>query len=228
MCIRDRDTGIGISPEQLPRIFDRFHQAENTSSQSGIGTGIGLTLVKELVELMNGTIEAKSNLNKGTTFQIKLPIIREVEESEIDELALINETYQSNFVQNKKPKTAKTKPVLLLVEDNDEMRGFTRNSLQSNFNIIEASNGVSGIKLAKEYLPDVILSDVMMPEKDGFELTRTLKKYKMTSHIPIILLSAKSKPEARSKGMKSGADLYLTKPFETEDLVLKIEELIND
>lgn len=235
--IQVSDTGIGISPEQLPRVFDRFHQAEGTSSQSGIGTGIGLALVKELVELMNGTIDAKSQLNVGTTFEIKLPIplpspkgetpsaaSRQVAPGRVSPLG--DGRGEITAFQKKKAEKSNSKPLILLVEDNDEMRTFTKKSLESNFKILEAPNGVVGIKLAKEYLPDLILSDVMMPEKDGLELTRELKNYEMTAHIPIILLSAKSKPEAKSKGIKSGADLYVTKPFETEDLIMKIEDLI--
>lgn len=175
--------------------------------------------------------EAKSKINIGTSFQIKLPIIREVKESELESVE-VEKTIaaprlnRNDFSKSNLSKSSKTKPLVLFVEDNDEMRFFTQKSLEVKFQIIEAPDSVVGIKLAKEYLPDLILSDVMMPEKDGIEMTRELKNYEMMAHIPIILLSAKSKPEAKSKGMSSGADLYLTKPFETEELIWQIENLL--
>ena len=226
--IRVSDTGVGISDKELPFIFERFHQGEAGESYSE-STGVGLALVKELTEVMNGNVSVKSELNTGSAFEIKLPIIRKIN-------APANQATTADFLKKENQPKAKTeiknpqkdeeKPIILLVEDNDELRTFVKQSLEADYQVIEANDGVEGIKQAKKFIPDLIVSDVMMPEKDGFELTDEVKQDELTSHIPIILLTGKTASEARIAGLRTGADAYLTKPFNTEELMIRIEKLI--
>lgn len=232
--IKVQDTGSGIDTKQLPYIFDRFYQADSTNTRKQPGTGIGLALTKELVEIMNASIEVESQLGKGSSFLIKLPVIKELSVASEKSIPAI----KSNSIKDRVPvaplslavrkkiRTVRDKELILLVEDNPELRQFLVQSLQDSYSIIEASNGLEGIEKAKEKIPDLIVSDVMMPEKDGFEVCNILKKEELTAHIPIILLTAKSAIESKIKGLKTGADAYLTKPFHTEELIVRIENLI--
>ena len=233
LILKVKDTGIGIAATQLPYIFDRFYQANDTSINKTIGTGIGLSLTKELMELMEGTIDVTSKVGVGSTFVVNLPALAEVAATEI---ANLNEGILAPVPTPIATKSASTKvvtqeegseqPLVLLIEDNPELRQFIRQSLEKKYTIIEADNGLVGIHLAKEKIPDIIISDVMMPYKDGFEVCDTLKKEEITSHIPIILLTAKSAIDSKIQGLKTGADAYLTKPFHTEELFVRIEKLI--
>jgi len=224
-----KDTGIGIAPNDLASIFDRFHQVDSSNTRRNEGTGIGLSLVKELVELMEGTVDVESKEGKGTTFTVTLPMVG------------IGKGEQSTTQQKDTSLTAPTsptilsseanahdgdKPIVLIVEDNHELRAFVRQSLNKEYQVIEASNGQEGIDKAKALIPDLIVSDVMMPQKDGLELTDTLKREELTSHIPIILLTAKSKANSKIAGLSIGADAYITKPFNTNELLVRIEKLI--
>lgn len=226
--IRISDTGIGISEKDLPFVFERFHQGEAGEKHSE-STGIGLALVKEMTEVMNGEVSVKSEVNVGSVFEIKLPVIRKPNASMKQSLTT---DFSKKEIQTKpKISTDKTenneeKPIILLVEDNDELRTFVKQSLETTYKVIEASDGLEGVKNAKKFIPDLIVSDVMMPEKDGFELTDELKQDQLTSHIPIILLTGKTASDARIAGLRTGADAYLTKPFNTEELLIRIEKLI--
>ena len=238
LTISVKDAGIGIGTAQLPYIFDRFYQANDTSTNKTTGTGIGLSLTKELIELMDGTIEVTSKEGAGSTFVVTLPALTEVATTEeqatesaslqkevlVPTPALIPTKISSNKASNQKE--ASEKSIVLLIEDNPELRQFIRQSLEKQYTILEAENGLVGIHLAKERIPDIIISDVMMPYKDGFEVCDTLKTEEITAHIPIILLTAKSTIDSKIQGLRTGADAYLTKPFHTEELFVRIEKLI--
>ena len=231
-----KDSGVGIKESQLKQIFNRFYQAEGSATRRQEGTGIGLALVKELVELQNGTITVTSELNQGTTFEVTLPILEATTTATVEEDLLINEAI-TNFLaletweEPKQEKTIKIedKEVLkiLVIEDNAALRAYIQDCIgKEEYIIEEATNGIAGIEKAITIVPDLIISDIMMPGKDGFEVTQTIRSTLATSHIPIILLTAKASLESRLQGLKSGADVYLTKPFSPKELNLRIQKLI--
>ncbi|MEZ4777388.1 MAG: two-component regulator propeller domain-containing protein [Bacteroidia bacterium] len=223
------DTGIGISEENLTHIFDRFYQVDNTVTRRGEGTGIGLALTKELSELMQGRIQVESRLGEGTVFTLLLPI----RNMAVAEAINVKPT---DILQVSEPETVSSSldteessagnPLLLVVEDNPDVTYYIRQLLAKEYQIETAADGQTGIDKAFELIPDIIISDVMMPRKDGFEVTETLKNDTRTSHIPIILLTAKATEEDRIAGLKSGADAYLQKPFNKEELLVRLEKLV--
>jgi len=204
------DTGYGISKEALPKIFDRYYQERGPNRATG--TGIGLALVKNLVDLHKGEIQVESQKGQGTTFTVSIPSLPDIAEPE--------------------DKTAETiskktdKPLVLFVEDNDDITEYVKMSLTDKYNVITASDGEQGIVSAFEKTPDIVISDIMMPKKDGIELCSTLKNDLRTSHIPIILLTAKDSLEDKTRGYESGADSYITKPFNANLLKSRIENLL--
>ena len=230
-----KDTGIGIPADRLPHIFDRFYQIDDFKGEalhatSQQGTGIGLALVKELITLHHGAISVNSTEGQGTEFIVRLPLGRaqSVEgrvSDEKDEFlsALSPQPFATN--NNGQP-TTDNKEFILIVEDNADVRTYLRNSLSSNYQLIEAINGSEGIEKAKEHIPDLIISDVMMPEMDGFEFCRITKQNLKTSHIPIIILTAKVSDANKLIGLETGADDYLTKPFSLQELKVRIHNLI--
>lgn len=211
------DTGHGISAKALPHIFDRYYQENGTHQASG--TGIGLSLVKKLVTLHHGEVKAESNLDQGTSFIVTL------DENDIYPDALRGEENASaksqgndaaSDVLNSEENVFNVengKPLLLVVEDNREILDYVADSFIDEFDVLKAGDGREGLALALDKVPDVIISDVMMPNMDGNAMCRALKKDVRTSHIPIILLTAKDSFEAKEKGYDSGADSYITKPF---------------
>ena len=232
VIIQIADTGIGIGKDQLEYVFDRFYQVDGSSTRRVGGTGIGLSLSKELVRLMKGEIHVKSELSKGSTFTISLPLFLErgdlelLDEEEVLALGSTgtdNDKYSDALLTN----DSDEKNIVLIVEDNIELRKFIVSSLEEQFQVIEASNGQEGIEKAQSLIPDVIVSDVMMPEKDGIELLDHLKNQELTSHVPVILLTAKSRIEHKLEGLSHGADDYLTKPFHTEELLIRMRNLID-
>lgn len=204
------DSGAGISEEDIPQIFDRFYQIASSSNRLQKGSGIGLSLVKELAMLHQGDAEVSNNPEKGTCFTVFL----KCNPSEVQEIT----TYTPTLPKGEKP-------LILVVEDQAELRKFICNSIGDEFELIEASNGKEGIDLAGKHLPDLIISDVMMPEVNGFELCQHLKNTDSTSHIPIILLSGMTDQNDKIKGMKMGADAYLEKPFSVEELRLRVRNV---
>ena len=232
LLIEVKDTGIGISSEQLTHIFDRFYQVDSSSTRKEGGTGIGLSLTKELVRLMNGQIRADSVLTKGSTFSVILPLIKDKGDYSIMDLRSEvqnfedQKTAQATYIDEHL--SGSQREVVLVVEDNQELRKFIVSSLDNEMQIIEASNGEEGILKAKEFIPDLVVSDLMMPEKDGIDLLDTLKNHQLTAHIPIILLTAKSGIDNKLIGLNHGADDYLTKPFHTEELQVRIKNLIRN
>ena len=233
------DTGIGISKEKANRIFDRFYQADSSSTREQEGTGIGLSLAKELVELHKGKIELETEEGRGTTFYVYFRtgtkhlsedqiIIKSVQPDVIEPVyEVLNEpgNVYPDAVENILNPSGK--PRLLLVEDNQDVRRFVSENLRESYLIYEAVDGAAGLEKALEIMPDLVISDVMMPEMDGYELCKTLKSDERTSHIPVILLTAKAEIENKITGLETGADDYLIKPFEMSELKVRIRNLID-
>jgi DNA-binding response OmpR family regulator len=228
------DTGIGIPAAQLPRIFERFYQADSSVTRHYEGTGIGLALVKELVALYGGKIDVQSQEGRGSTFTLYIPFTladaRKVDsDAETDDMqthipaAISGEESHADKLPAKRPKNSIQ---ILVVEDNADLRHFIAGYLSESYGVIEAEDGLEGYRKAIEILPDVIISDVMMPGMDGISLCRKLKEDEVSSHIPVILLTAKADAESKMGGLQTGADDYLTKPFSAEELLLRVGNLI--
>jgi signal transduction histidine kinase/DNA-binding response OmpR family regulator len=228
------DSGAGIPQEFLSSIFDHFYQVAHHSNSEG--TGIGLSLTKELVELHKGKITVVSTQGKGSTFSVQLLLGKDhFKESEIDESdgPIFEHQKFVAGIDLSRPLTTtedqeghETLPKLLIVEDNQDMRSYIAQSLQSHFSIVEAKDGKEGIKKGLEVIPDLIISDVMMPEMDGVALCKAFKTNIYTSHIPLILLTAKADLESRIEGLETGADEYLSKPFNSVELQIRARNLI--
>jgi signal transduction histidine kinase/DNA-binding response OmpR family regulator/streptogramin lyase len=227
------DAGPGIAAEHLPHIFNRFYRVDETHTTEG--TGIGLALTKELVDLHHGTISVESTLGKGSVFTVTLPIARNAYRTdEISESPTESEPQEptiAGITQNQPEQRAATrlsegKPIVLVVEDNPDLIRYIREYLEPHFAVREARNGKEGCERAFEIIPDIIVSDIMMPEMDGLELCRALKQDERTSHVPIVLLTARAGTDNKVEGLEIGADDYLTKPFEMKELLARIRNLI--
>jgi signal transduction histidine kinase/DNA-binding response OmpR family regulator/ligand-binding sensor domain-containing protein len=221
--IRVADNGPGIPPGDLPFIFDRFYQTENPEQAKAGGTGIGLALTKELVTAMGGEIDVASEVGKGTVFTVRLPIFNRAQFGEravaIPEVMTVPAAQPASAA----PPDA---PTVLIIEDHPDVVAYLTSCLAGKFALHLAYNGREGIEKALETVPDLIVSDVMMPEKDGFEVCETLKTDERSSHIPIVLLTAKAGVENRIAGLKRGADAYLAKPFHEEELLATLDNLL--
>lgn len=223
------DTGAGIPADQLEQIFDRFYQVDNTTTRKGEGSGIGLALVQELIKLMQGKISVVSEVGKGTTFRITLPYA-----SPSAQWQAYAGTHQAETVYSdskmKLPVDIHSdddqRPLLLIVEDNPDVRFYISECVKEDYRLSLAVNGAEGIRLAQELVPDLIVSDVMMPEKDGYTLCDILKNDERTSHIPIILLTAKADSASRIAGLRRGADAYLAKPFNLDELLANLYMMV--
>jgi len=223
--IQVKDSGIGISPEQLPYIFDRFHQANPAYENQG--SGIGLALVKELVEIMNGQLKVESKPEVGTTFILNFPIQNTAPlVSSTTHLQITQEPIIFDKIESKETVVDIDLPILLIIEDNADVIFYLKTCLENEYQIVTCRNGKLGVEKAIEILPDIIISDVMMPEMDGFEVCATLKEDERTSHIPIILLTARATSEDKLEGLSHGADAYLIKPFEKEELMIRLNKLL--
>ena len=224
------DTGPGIAKEEQALIFERFYQSSPSTSHT-IGTGVGLTLSKEFALLHKGDIEIKSEIGKGTKFTLHFPISKNAYPAS----AVVESPLASpiSLEQPDKPVEAENEglsdnePIILIVEDNEDLRQHMSALLKNDFTVKQAVNGQEGISLAEQIVPDIIITDLMMPEVDGVELCDTLKSNDKTNHIPIILLTAKADRETRLSGLKTGADDFLTKPFDNEELLVRVNNLIN-
>lgn len=234
--IEVEDNGVGIKKDELPYVFHRFYQVNQTRKRTRKGSGIGLAITKDLVELHHGKIEVESQQNIGTKFTIKLPIGNEhllpeeivepmvsevvsnydIETEELnEELELQQEINGTNFENT-----------ILVVDDNPDIRLLIKEGLLDSYNVLEAENGKEGLNIALKEMPDLIVSDILMPEMDGIELTGALKTNIRTSHIPIVLLTALNSVEHRIEGLESGADAYIPKPFKMKLLAVRVEKLI--
>lgn len=224
------DTGVGISRENVSRIFDRFYQVDENSGKSFGGTGIGLALVKELVEVLNGSIEVNTELNKGSSFFVSIPLkaIQSEQESEqhLNNHMAIPLYNVNSGASDGAENEHQNKPVVLIVEDNVDLRAYLQQILSREYRVLTAYDGNSGVEIALEQCPDLIITDVMMPGMDGYQLSTILKKDIRTSHIPIIMLTAKTAEPARIDGLMAGADIYLTKPFNSQELQLSLGNLL--
>lgn len=228
------DTGIGIPEKDLPFIFDRFYQADNSSTRKGEGTGIGLAHTKELVKMMGGSLSATSISGKGAKLLVSLPIRNEapivadgpLKKDLGKDMAIYSSRKADPAELPHKTKGPDLRPQLLLIEDNPDVVVYLRSCLEPKYRLDIAYNGKIGIEKALEDIPDLIISDVMLPEKDGFKICRTLKSDERTSHIPIILLTAKSDVTSKLKRLRLGADAYLYKPFLKEELLIRLENLM--
>ncbi len=237
------DNGPGIKKNKINNIFERFYIEKNESKSNREGVGIGLSFTKNLIELHQGRIEVTSEEGLGTTFNIKLPIdkfiyenIEEISCKEIsdnDFLVRSSETesfaigINDEILDESLSKLRPNLPVLLVVDDNPDIRRYIRQSLDEDYSIYEAENGVKALKIANDVIPNIILSDVIMPEMDGIEFCQKVKSQQGTSHIPVILLTAKSSEKTEMEGLKIGADDYLTKPFNMDLLKIKLSNIIS-
>lgn len=231
LVIRVRDTGIGIDEDKLPYIFDRFYQVDPATNRQGEGTGIGLALTRELVKLMGGSIGAGSRPGQGTEMTVILPVQRDVSTPPAGEWPGAENVSRGTAAPEPRSGAIQTGttpecPLILIAEDNADVVTYLVSCLAGRYNLSVARNGRECIDLAAEIIPDVIISDVMMPYVDGFEACRTLKNDPRTSHIPVIMLTAKADMASRVDGLQHGADAYLAKPFERDELLAHIDNLI--
>lgn len=241
--IKISDTGIGINDEDKKLIFERFYQVQHQQGQKTSGSGIGLHLVKEFVTLHNGTVTVHDNVGKGSVFIVTLPVVHaqaiQVQEGKqvrqaqhIPEVSPEEyvEEYSGNQVEDHLEEEQIDRkngmPVILVVDDNDDFRTFMHDCLVAEYIVKVADNGARAWEMIPELQPDIIVSDVMMPKMDGNELCRLVKTNIRTSHIPLILLTARSAKEQKMEGFESGADDYITKPFDFDILTLRIKKLL--
>ncbi len=236
-----QDSGIGIPIDRLAHIFDRFFQVDNSTTREYEGTGIGLALTKELVQVHGGGISVESKEGFGTTFIILIPLgkkhlepdqIAEIETGSLDlpelDLEKISELSNNEELINKESESISNQKskLILIVEDNPDMRTYINETLAEYYNIKQASNGEEGLEIAIEEIPDLIITDVMMPKMDGYELTRKLRTNQVTNHIPIIMLTAKAAESDKLEGLETGVDAFLIKPFSTKELGIRVRKLI--
>ncbi|WP_340111269.1 hybrid sensor histidine kinase/response regulator transcription factor [Maribellus mangrovi] len=226
LIIKIKDTGSGIPAELASKIFDRFFQVEKSESGLSGGTGIGLAIVKEYIQLMGGEISVKSEIDKGTEFTIQIPVINELTTTDVPLRKRIA-GHQNTVEESIRPKDKKDLPVLLIIEDNQDLTRFLIKMLNDEFEIVAANNGKEGVDKALEHIPDIIISDVMMPEMNGFEVTDRLKNDLRTSHIPVLLLTAKADEKSKLAGLSKGADAYMVKPFNKKELIVRLENLVD-
>ncbi|MEM6264571.1 MAG: ATP-binding protein, partial [Bacteroidota bacterium] len=230
LSISVADTGKGIAADKLPMVFDRFYQVDDTSTRKGEGTGIGLALTKELVQLMGGSINTQSTFGQGSRFQVHLPITQEAPvgsgttltapQLEISTPPPLAKPVSSSVSANGE------RPSLLIIEDNPDIVHYLYTLLKDEYDLSSAADGQAGIDAALEQVPDLIITDVMMPHKNGYEVCETLKLDERTSHIPIVMLTAKADTPSRLEGYKRGADAYLAKPFDRGELLIRLEKLL--
>lgn len=228
-----KDTGLGMEPDYLTKIFDHFYQIKSAESSEMIGSGIGLSFSKKLIELHHGSIEVKSAINNGAEFIIKLPLNLNYFDNEIDANFINTDNinaYDTKIIENQiENLNINTKEnTILLIDDNEEILNYLKDILADSYNIQMASNGDEGFKIASSIIPDLIISDVMMPGKDGLTLCKELKSQITTSHIPIILLTARSSTVFEIQGLQTGADDYVTKPFNPTIIKARIAGLLEN
>ncbi|MBO5685775.1 MAG: response regulator, partial [Alistipes sp.] len=222
------DTGSGIPARDLPHIFDRFYQSEKSAGTTG--SGIGLNLVKQYVEMHQGTVAVVSREGEGTIFTVQLPMNLEVPHAEepVAEEVMSEEHPLPAEVAAEQTAEDAERPTVMVVDDNDDFRNYLAGALSRHYRIVVASNGEECLRKIAAAEPTVVVCDVMMPLIDGFEVTRRIKSNIETSHIPIILLSARTSDDVRLEGYETGADAYVTKPFKMDLLEARIRNLIDE
>jgi len=234
LIVRVRDNGIGISMAHIPFIFDRFYQVDDSSTRFGEGTGIGLSLAKELAEVHHGTLQVISKEGVGSEFVLTIPIDRhhyrledfaqiKDEKNTVDSwLHEITDVDKSELNEIEDEEL----PLILIAEDNRDMRSFIRDTLKANYRIVEAEDGLQAWEKAQEIIPDLIITDLMMPRMDGSKFCEKLKRTLATSHIPVVMLTAKAGQESKIDGLQRGADDYLVKPFDVQELKVRVSNLV--
>lgn len=227
-----KDTGIGIPADKLAHIFDRFFQVDDSDRKYYEGSGVGLALLKELVDLLQGRVVVESEVGKGTSFYCYLPFNNKII-TQKNQLIESDPLYsKTTSIDAPEPATLKALPedkskgLILIVEDHPDVRQYIIHKLKGDYAIIEADNGIEGLKLAQKEIPDLVISDVMMPQMDGFQLCEKLKTNHLTSHIPVVLLTARAEESDRMAGLEFGADAYLVKPFNSYELNIRVRKLI--
>ncbi|MEQ8240657.1 MAG: response regulator, partial [Cyclobacteriaceae bacterium] len=231
-----RDTGEGIAADSLPYVFDRFYQSKNSGYRSREGLGIGLALVKELIDLHNGKIEVFSEVGEGTTFRMSFPATDNISASDatevLDYIAGRKHLYdeidrEADRAVVSLPKTDKTKQTILLVDDHPEIRYHIRQILEEDYHVVEAAHGLEALELLKLNKVDILISDLMMPYMDGFELIESISNHPSYSKIPILVVSARISERDQEKVLFKGINDYLQKPFQKKELILRINNLLN-
>lgn len=232
-----KDSGKGVDKEELTKVFERFFQAKGAAS----GTGIGLALVKSFVDLHHGEVRAESEPGKGTCFIILLPrqqegFVEEPQSAAADKSSSFSDDGTLQYIDDGERHGGKLqqlisehgeKPTILIIDDNNDIRQYERTLLQDDYFVLEASDGKEGLEIARKEVPDLVICDVMMPVMDGLEFTQQLKTNTATSHIPVIMLTAKNLEEHRAEGYEQGADSYITKPFHSKVLLARVENLLH-
>jgi signal transduction histidine kinase/ligand-binding sensor domain-containing protein/DNA-binding response OmpR family regulator len=239
VVISIKDTGCGIPEDRLENIFDRFYQVDGTSTREHEGTGIGLALAKELVELHKGKLAVNSVVDEGSEFILTLPVENNGSGYAIEKLnsdvESFSEKVPADFEETEllaeaghlgQPAT-KGREIILIVEDNDDVRSYIREQLEADYQVNEACHGEEGVLMAEEQIPDLIITDVMMPKMDGYQFCNAIRNNEKTSHIPMIMLTAKSALDDKITGLESGVDAYLTKPFSAKELKATIINLLH-
>jgi DNA-binding response OmpR family regulator len=239
VTIRVKNSGAGIAEKNIPYIFNRFYQVESSNTRNYEGTGIGLALVKELVELHNGFVSVKSKEGEGALFIVTLPagsvkqeintIEIPVSENDFSSFAITDvKVNRNNELYVKSENTLiDSREIVLIVEDNNDLRAYIRGQLEESYEVQEAENGETGMLMSLETLPDLIISDLMMPKVDGFQFCKTVRGDERTSHIPIIMLTAKADFNNKMEGFEIGVDDYIIKPFNALELKVRVRNLIN-
>ena len=227
-----KDTGQGIEASKIPHIFNRFYQADVGTIRREEGVGVGLALCQELIKLLNGKISVKSQLGSGATFTVLLPIRREAKKETVQTIGLKDKIIGFTLPRTFQDETSndvlkeESRPVALIIEDNPDLIKYLSSCLSDEYKVISALDGQIGVEMALELIPDVIISDVVMPQKSGYEVCTILKNDERTSHIPIILLTARADQKSKLTGLHKGADAYLIKPFHQEELQVRLKQLI--
>jgi len=238
LCIRVSDTGIGIPKEKMEHIFNRFYQVGDDRNKATKGFGLGLGMVRELAELQGGKVVVESETGKGSTFTVTLPaLLREAQIPEItpshasgitiaDQKAEVPIEEDQQYSGKTVPLTSTDSGLILVVEDHAELLEYIQSILQKEYEVILASDGREGLLAATENIPDLIISDVRMPLMDGFDLIQQLMNNELTSHIPVIMLTAKVETDSRLRGLELGAEDYLVKPFKKEELIGRVRNIL--
>jgi CheY-like chemotaxis protein len=236
--VRVSDSGPGIPAEHLPHIFDRFYQVDETNTRAQPGTGIGLALARELAELHGGSIRVESGAGGGATFTVSIPSDKpdRADESDLEDhnsgdapdMATVEvELLDDVPARGASPVLSDDSAVLLVVDDSADMRTYVRSRFETRYRIVEAADGADAIRRAREIIPDLIISDVMMPGTDGHSLVATLRENAETDFIPVILLTAQSEQDQKIAGLERGADDYIVKPFDMRELEVRVENLLS-
>jgi len=234
VTIEVRDTGKGIEKDQLSRIFDRFYQVSDTDSREVEGSGIGLSLTKDMVELLRGSISVESVPGKGTSFVVKLPVsedcfageeIRKLKTPQ-PHLYALDEEVDPESEKEGKEASPESEKLVLVVEDNPDLRKYLVDQLSAVYHVLESENGKEGFEVARKHIPDLVISDVMMPVMDGIAMTEKIKRDPATNHIPVIMLTAKADKDSKLQGLELGADDYVIKPFDKDELLVRVRNLI--